>query len=581
MKHRKLFALILATALLAVGVLPLTVSAAPMANNGSITISPPGILVLTAADFKAYKLYNVTRITEGNETPASGYQFGYEPVEAVNAFLATLTGPAYGVTYPITNPATAAEEFRFWLQDNFEESFDEAEIIALAKAMINAGALTPAMAKDAVQADTDVKFTGLDYGYYLVTGAGLPTEETLGAHSKNVISRGMLVNVPELTYQDGHAYDPKFVTGWTENAKRKLKADAPSIDKEVWHHTGVPFNGTDLPDATDWQKWTDVNIGDTVYFKHSSRVPNMTGYDSYTFIVHDVMSAGLTFDPASVKIEITDPAGAGTTIAPAFTLTNTAITTGPDAGGTAITITFTNFIQYLAKTGWDITITYSAMLNGNAVVGAPGNPNRVKLEYSNNPNDGGNGTGETPEDKVTVYTFDLEIFKYTGKLDKDYYALSGAEFELRAGGSTGKAVSVVPYTEDGYNYRLAMDPEPAAVPPSTTVLVSDANGKIKIKGLDAGEYALVETKAPIGYNLLPGWITTVIVHKDAAGAYEVKVDNTVVQVVNVLNQTGGQLPGTGGIGIYVILAVGGLMAILLAVAFVVYRRKKTLGLLNA
>ena len=597
MKHRKFFALLLAAALLLIAALPMTASAAtgPMFDDGSITITPPGILVLTASDFKAFKLFNVTAIT-GNDT--KGYQFAYEPVQAVKDFLLTLTASAYGVTVPVTDTAVAAEQFRKWLQDNYEETHDEPAIIALAKAMFNSGAFNPASPTKTATADApNVKFTGVDAGYYLVIGEGRPTEPApKGQHSKNVISRGMLINVPRLNPKNGELY-----TGHSKHITLKLKADAPKIDKEVWYHddtaakTEEPYNGTDKPaNATDpgWQKWTDVSIGDTVYFKHISKVPDMTGYDQYKFIVHDTMSPGLTFNASSVKVYIVPSKASYNAVTDLLPQAGnyTVHTAAPGKAHSACTFEIefvsTKFVTFTE--GYDIIILYEAQLNANAVIGKPGNPNEVYLEYSNNPNDGGTGTGETPKDKVIVYTFDLEIYKYAGTLNVDDYPLDGAEFELskKTGKSGGKNaygsaiqfVSLDPAANDGYHYRVAR-PEDAVK--TNKIVISTLNGRIKIKGLDAGEYALTETKAPIGYNL-PGFITEIkITHDDDAGGYTVYVGEDPTNTVNIQNNTGSQLPGTGGIGIYTFLGVGAAMAILLGAAYVIYRKKKILGSLKA
>ena len=72
-------------------------------------------------------------------------------------------------------------------------------------------------------------------------------------------------------------------------------------------------------------------------------------------------------------------------------------------------------------------MTYTATLNEGATIGGAGNPNTVKLEYSNNPNQGGEGdTGKTPENKVTVFTFQLNI----DKKDEKNQPLKGAGFTL-------------------------------------------------------------------------------------------------------------------------------------------------------
>jgi len=618
MKQRKFIALILALALLLIAALPMTASAAtgPMFSDGTITIQPPasGILVLTASDFKAYKLFNVTAIT-GNNT--DGYQFAYEPVEGVKTFLMGLpSATAYGLVpadFPINagNVDAKAEKFRKWLQDEYEETLDEPAIIALAKVMVNAGVLGTAIT--ATQDGKNVKFGDgtttrpLDAGYYLVTGEGKAyndPETSDGAHTGKVISRGMLVNVPELTWEEGYAYVKGHATGTNKHPVRKLKADAPRIDKMVWYHdkanTGNPYNGTGAPaNATDpgWQKWSDVSIGDTVYFKHVSAVPDMTGYDKYQFIVHDYMSPGLTFNESSVKVtvggtELVNTANKFYTVAtddvPASTAAHPTVAY---ANGTYITITFKpeEFVKFARNAA--VIITYTAELNAKAIIGAgaltpPGNPNKVWLEYSNNPNWSGEGkgpTGETPEDEVIVYTFDIEIYKYAGTLNVDDYPLDGAEFELskKTGvsgsnntyGAAIELVSLDPATNNGYHYRTAT---PADTVKTTTIVISTANGRIKIKGLDAGEYALTETKPPVGYNL-PGFITEIKITHDGRGGYDVYVGEAKTNTINIQNNTGSQLPGTGGIGLYVFLGVGGVMAILLATAYIIYRKKKILG----
>ena len=59
-----------------------------------------------------------------------------------------------------------------------------------------------------------------------------------------------------------------------------------------------------------------------------------------------------------------------------------------------------------------IVIFYDAVLNENAEIGLPGNENSAYLEFSNNPN--GEGTGQTTEDTVIVFTYELDGTKVDG-----------------------------------------------------------------------------------------------------------------------------------------------------------------------
>ena len=82
-----------------------------------------------------------------------------------------------------------------------------------------------------------------------------------------------------------------------------------------------------------------------------------------------------------------------------------------------------------------ISVEYESILNENAVIGEPGNPNVMYMEYSNNPTDE-TSTGTTPEDKVVVFTYEVVV----EKVDENGNPLSGAEFTLE---------KWIPDTEEG------------------------------------------------------------------------------------------------------------------------------------
>ena len=148
-----------------------------------------------------------------------------------------------------------------------------------------------------------------------------------------------------------------------------------------------------------------------------------------------------------------------------------------------------------------ITVNYTAKLNEDAVIGLNGQENKVDLTYSNNPNveyspkndntedlPGDNETDTTPEDKVVVFTYEVDV----NKIDADTKAnLAGAEFQLKSDSTAIKFID----NEDG-TYTVADQTLDTGV---TTTIKSDANGLFKLIGLDDGTYTLTETKAPDGY----------------------------------------------------------------------------------
>ena len=137
--------------------------------------------------------------------------------------------------------------------------------------------------------------------------------------------------------------------------------------------------------------------------------------------------------------------------------------------------------------------TSQDFINENAVIGAAGNPNKVSLKFSNNPNNGGEGDrGTTPEDKVIVFTYKLTV----NKVDKDNKPLTGAEFSLF------KKVKV-----DGQEELKLVEVK--------KILSTNTEGTVfGFTGLDDGTYVLRETKTPDGYNSIEDQTFTISAKHD-------------------------------------------------------------------
>lgn len=359
----------------------------------------------------------------------------------------------------------------------------------------------------------------LDYGYYAVYPLGA-TDTSTAPGNATVKSVASLVSV----------------TG--TDATVNMKSNYPTVVKKV---------NDKIAD--------DVNIGDTVTYTLTSKVPDMTGYTSYVFNFKDTLSAGLTFK------EITSVTVGETTI--------TKVDAGQEANdtytltqdGQNITITMNNFLASNAnKAGQEIKVTYTATLNKNAVTGFDANKNSATIEYSNKP--GTTDKGESEPSIVDVHTFNFTIFKYYLK-GETQTGLANAEFELyKANGEVaGDKVNIKKVT-DG-EYRVATPEEATEEGFKSDVIVSGNNGKVLVKGLEAGTYYLKETKAPEGYNKLlsdikveikanydpkTGKLTSYSVDYTYNGTTttgkEIK-DTTTSPEVPVENKTGAQLPSTG------------------------------------
>ncbi len=287
----------------------------------------------------------------------------------------------------------------------------------------------------------------------------------------------------------------------------------------------------------------DADIGQTVNFK--STITAQAGAENYVF--HDTMSAGLTYTG------VTGITLNGTTVdASNYTVT------APAADGDTFDVTFTQAFCDTLKANDKIVISYTATLNEKAVIAGEGNPNTSKVSYGDSSN-----TKYTPDSQTKTYTWDVDVFKYTmdGETEK---ALAGATFTLSKNADGSNPIALV--SEGNNVYRVAKTGETGTV----TEITTDATGKFTIKGLDADTYYLTETAAPAGYNKLAGPVTIVIGENGVVnGTTEARQG---VDEVKVLNQSGTELPSTGGIGTTIFYVVGGILVVGAVVLLVTKKR---------
>lgn len=298
--------------------------------------------------------------------------------------------------------------------------------------------------------------------------------------------------------------------------------DALIYDKNV-----INFDKTDDDES--------VEVGQVVNYTVTGQVPDTTGFKTYTYEITDTMSEGLTFNK-DVKVYVD-----GEELSDNFEVTY-------NENGYVLTIDVMNLQTQVTK---EIKVEYTATVNENAV--SKIEENTVVLKYSNDPTD--ESKFGTKKDNETVYTAKVVIDKYAkGSEDTK---LAGAQFVLL--NKDGKF-----YAYDAVNKDVSW----VAAQEDATVVTTDDKGFGQFIGLEDGEYKLREIAAPEGYNLLAEDVTVTIDGKDAAEAGLSSL--TVTQSVE--NNSGAELPSTGGMGTTLFYVFGAVLVLGAAVILVVRRR---------
>ena len=371
---------------------------------------------------------------------------------------------------------------------------------------------------------TSHHFTGLDYGYYLVYQTG--TKEL----------QSSLVTVDELE---------KTVN---------LKGEAPSIEKTADKET--------------------VEIGQVVTYTITGTIPDTTGYEQYTYIIHDKLSKGLDFvKNAQGEAQVGTDYVVSVQIKDGVASTPTATLSGD--GNRIMTLDLSKWIrENQASKGQEFTVTYYAKVNAKADVTEK---NEAKLEYGNAPQN----TITTKPSEAKTPTYPLQIHKSI-KDNKDSY-LAGAIFRLYKTEQDAKD-DTNPIAVTGSNGSYTVDPVQAgdnkqydmeSIGDGTTV---SKGMNLKLNGLAAGDYWLVETKAPDGYSGITAPIKITIIKSNDTdeGKWTIKKDNVVEgdKIIDIENSAGTILPGTGGMGTILFTVVGVALILVVAASFVISRRKR-------
>lgn len=442
------------------------------------------------------------------------------------------------------------------------------------------GHLTGVFAKATATADGKMAFEKLAPGYYLVKD------------SDN-----------SLADENNQSYT-KYLVKLVDTTTISVKSQSMNL------HKFIVEDGKEV-------KANNAAMGENVSYKLTSTLSDMNGYEKYTYIIHDELEGGLTFngvDSMTVTVggenykdncEVTYSTDG----------TNYSVTNNATPGQKLyINIELKNLVEN-DKKGQDVVVTYTATINEKASIGNTPNTNTAYLEYSNNPNqsqDGYPSTAKTPAEHVYTYVAGFEISKKSPKGDD----LPGAQFMITGNGMQKLNVIGYSFTNEGdgeKKYYKAEDCYTTVAPTKDAVTEYAAQGDtnvqngekivgmtgdgenittkgvLRFNGLKDGTYTIKEVLAPTGYKKLDEDITLVVHWSETAdkdgnhwtyevtskenAATESTVDADGVLHFNIVNQHGLTLPFTGGEGANLLAGLG-LALMAAAVAAILYIKRR-------
>ena len=548
-------------------------------------------------EFNAYKLLNLTTSVEGQGADQTT-NYSYTVNGKYRSVLTTAINALKSNAVPTATGTTEADQ-------------DKAIIDYVTKNVVNNETTTTGdrvtarkfaeKVREQIVASDSFKGTDGKLDSNKADGHATASEEYIKADSRTKAYKATLSNMAQGYYlivqtkaagADGKTMSQVILDTHGQDATDvTVKKDTVTLTKKVQENQ----DGVANPAKDNWQDGADYNIGDDVPFKLTGTLPtDYANYAAYKYVFHDSPSTGLTVKKDSIKVYKNEVSEANKLAAATDSTSGYKVSSATDDSN-PFTVTFDNLKTAKMPNGNDaniaatdkIIVTYKATLNNQAKRGAAGNPNEAWLEFSNDQYNTGEGspTGNTPHDKVIVFTFDLVVNKYKNQVDPEH-KLNGAGFTLY------KAT-----TEDG-TYNKVQTGTNAQSQPTYEIFNEDSN-VFRFNGLDSGYYKIVESTVPDGFTKADDVVfsveATYDTDKDDPKLTKLEIKDADGEVIStdtgakftlsgiscdgknsenaqintdIVNKSGNKLPSTGGMGT-VLLYVAGIAVFVLAGATLV------------
>ena len=468
---------------------------------------------------------------------------------------------------------------------------------------------------DKVTVNGQIQFSNLRKGSYYIMETGYADNvdagyilDTKAKYAFAIDKEGKVAENTDLTGDDVVKATEGVFAISAEDSKLTVYNYKPDVEKTVTKRDGSS-TVTNADGTTVGNHEADYSVGDKVTYTLTIDVPaNIAKLRTFT-VTDTTVAAQLVHDTGRVTVSAKNKDNTVTDITSAYG-TPDIKTEGKNS---VLTIAFTP-ANLASVAGGQITITYTATVQNNAVVAGGGNVNSAKLQYSRTTDtteaeEGDNKPYEI-EDQSVVYTFSTSILKKGEGGTYDGTAMPGVTFALYKKVENNEWSDQGKVTIAGKEYNKNTDVISNAVAlglteneEETWIKIpyadraedgsTDTNGKLTYSGLPKGTYKFVETKTLDGYNLLSQpvdaklnqqyetkWTTSTTYvdgklekNKYLKTTYTGDEASTTDNPITIINRSGFQLPVTGGFGTLLFSGIGVLL-VLAGVAVLFSMKKK-------
>lgn len=455
------------TAAMALGNVIAPAAMAFAADAGStVTFSDADYAASTT--YKGIRIFKATVATTGGATTVSNIEWASDDAEAAVVAAIQAKDASYA--------SDLAQDAADWLSAHAEVAGTDSKVASDNVLSMIADNLNGNGAWQTTTVD-NASLSGLEAGYwlFLTADAGTPDGKSTDGFTS-----------PVYAVIDG-------VSATTVTPKKGV----PTVEKKILDDADAA-GAVDIKGFDKWKDVADSQIGQEVNYRLTGTIAsNYATFSTYAYKFTDVLSSGLDYVNGSVEVYALNGGTYSQIDVDKYDVAwdaNT-LTVEFKVGDGKKGLKDVEGVDANSK----IVVFYKAKLNGNAVIGNAsgdtkgGNPNTVKLEYSNNPY--AEGTGQTIEDTVADFAFKLNLNKVDQGTEK---GLAGAVFTIQSAdaNTAGQYVASKADSAAGVVAGQLVDVADAGNLPDYVKFTSGSDGQITVSGLDAGSYKVTELQTP-------------------------------------------------------------------------------------